>query len=52
MEYLEVVDQLIKEATRINVTRKALKQIGFSDKDICEMVEHFVIEKITQPMEE
>lgn len=52
MDSLKVINELIKEATRINVTRKALKQLGFTDKEIYDMVDHFVVEKIQQPMEE
>jgi hypothetical protein len=49
---LELVDELIAEAMRINATRKAMKQLGFNDTEIYDMVKHFVVDKITQPMEE
>lgn len=52
MDALKVIDELIKEAKRINVTRIALKQLGFSEEEIGDLVEHFVIEKIKQPMED
>ena len=49
---LELVDELIAEATRINATRKAMKQLGFNDTEIYDMVDHFVVDKIKQPMED
>ena len=50
-EEMKTIDELIKEAARVNKTRKKLKQLGFTDKEIYDMVEHFVVEKIQQPME-
>ncbi len=52
MEELKVIDELVKEATRINITRRKLKQLGFPLKDIDEMVDHFVVQQIKQPMED
>lgn len=52
MDSLKVINELINEATRINATRQRLKQLGFTEKEICDMVDHFVVEKIKQPMEE
>ena len=52
MEELQVIDELIKSATKINAIRRNLKRLGFTDNDISEMVDHFVVDKITLPMED
>jgi hypothetical protein len=52
MNGLKLVDELIKEASRIDMTRRKMKELGFSENDINDMVNHFVIDKITKPMED
>lgn len=52
MEELKVVNELIKSARKINAIRRNLKRLGFSNNEISEMVDHFVVDQITQPMEE
>lgn len=51
-EELKVINELIKSATKINAIRRNLKRLGFNENEISEMVDHFVIEKINQPMED
>lgn len=52
MEELKVINELIKSATKINAVRRNLKRLGFNDNEITDMVNHFVVEKINQPMED
>ncbi len=49
---LKVINELIKEATRINTIRRKFKKMGFTDKEVFDMVEHFVVEQIQKPLED
>ena len=52
MEELQVVNELIENATKLTKTVRKLKQLGFGNEEINDMVDHFVVQQIKQFMEE